>query len=121
MIRSNHFKWLTAILEKALNPLMADAQVLQIWSIQSSSCIFSQTIAYFKIKIHWDVCPFITSNLKGDVKILASNFLRTFWNCYFLVEIYEAWKVTSSLKYIFDIKPQSQGQKMFVLPVFLVF
>ena len=47
--------------------------------------------------------------------------MRTFWNCYFLVEIYEAWEVTSSLKYIFDIKPQSQGQKMFVLPVFLVF
>ena len=47
--------------------------------------------------------------------------MRTFWNCYFLVEIYEAWEDTSSLKYIFDIKPQSQGQKMFVLPVCLVF
>ena len=50
------------------------------------------------------------------------NFLRTFWNYYFLVEIYEAWEVTSSLKYVFDIKPQSQGKKMFVLPgFFLVF
>ena len=93
MIRSNHFKWWTAILEKALNPLRAEAQVLQIWSIQSSSCIFSQTTAYFKIKIHWDVCPIITNNLKGNVKFLAiskwffENFLKLLfssWNLWSL-------------------------------------